>query len=179
MGVFVVGLPGAANDEVAMVVKDFVDEERFLNCFAVGSVGGGMDLKPPLHPVPGDEPRRTIGKINEIIAGVKDHSEAKSALIIESVGTFEAAYATRIEGVLEGTGRRSGMVRATGTDTLLLLIQRQSPLRSQILAMSGTYVELIMKDRSVVMMGEKPGTPAYALNHLRENPLLSSLTLIV
>ena len=178
-GVFVVGLPGAANDEVALVIKNFVDEERFLKCFAVGSVGGGMDLKPPLHPVPGDEPRRTSARVNEIIQRVRDNSEAKSVLVIESVGTFESSYATRIEGVLEGTGRRSGSVRATGTDTLLLLIQRQSLIRSQILALSGTYVELTMKDRSVVITGEKPGTPAYALNHQDGNPLLSSLTLIV
>jgi hypothetical protein len=52
-------------------------------------------------------------------------------------------------------------------------------VRSSIVSMSHQHVRLLVKDRAVVLIGEKPSTEAMVLEHSHENPLLPTLTKIV
>ncbi len=178
-GVVAVPLPGSADKDLAEVMKPFVSPKTYRNCLAIASLGSDTDLEPPLYSVAAQAQKDTTARLDELVAKVRNSSETKSVLVIESVGTFEAPFATRIEAVLEGIGGRAGQVRSSGTDALLLLLQHDSPISSRILALSGKYARLFVKDRSIVITGEKPSTPAFALEHSQENPLLAHLTLIV
>jgi KaiC/GvpD/RAD55 family RecA-like ATPase len=178
-GVVTVPLPGAPSSEVAELAAPFVSPGVYRKCLAIGSLGSGSDLQPPLYSVSDKVQAETSADINKLVSRVRDNSETKSVLIVESIDTFEAPFASNIESVLEGVGGRSGSVRTSETDALLLLIQQDSPIRSRILSLSRRYARLFMKDRSVVILGEKPSTPAYAIDHDPKNPILARLSLIV
>ncbi|MDE1854239.1 MAG: hypothetical protein KGI38_10920 [Thaumarchaeota archaeon] len=176
---FGVPLPGASNKEVADMIKPFVSPEAYRNCLAIGSLGTETDLEPPLYAITDSDPKEASARISELVARVIGKSETRSVLLMESLGTFEAPFATKIDSVVEEIGARSGAIRGSGTDALMLLIQHDSPIFSRMLAISGRYARLFTRDRSVVLIGEKPSTPAYALDHSPGNPLQAQLTLIV
>ena len=178
-GVFGVPLPGSGVKGVAEMAKPFVSPEVYRDCLAVGTLGSDAELEVPLHPVTSAQQSETTARISDLIARVRNSSETKSVLVIESVGTFEGAFASNVESVLEGISARAATVRAGGTDGLLLLLQQDSPIASRVLALSASYARLLMKHGSAVIMGEKPRTPAYALEHSTENALVGQLTQIV
>ena len=177
--VFDIHLPGTTNREVAEVVRPFVTGDAYRDCLAIGSPGGDSDLLPPLYSVSGAEPRQAAARVNEVTARVKGRSKKKSILMVEALGPFEAMYAARIESVVEAIGARVGLIRSGGVDALLFLVQHDSSLLSRTLAMSGRYARLFARDRSVVVLGEKPATPAYAMMHATENPFVAKLVQIV
>jgi KaiC/GvpD/RAD55 family RecA-like ATPase len=178
-GVLIVPLPGASKEEIAGLIRPFVSPEAYHECLAIGSLGTGSELEPPFYSVSDANLKETSGQLTELIKRIRNHSELKSVIAVESVGSFEGSYASRIEFVLEGIAKRVAATREIATDTLLVLLQNDSVIRSRILAMSGRYARIFMKDRSVVIMGEKPGTPAYVMGHAQDNPLRAELTLIV
>ena len=177
--VFDIPLPGTTNKEVAEVVRPFVPDEAFHDCLAIGSPGGDSDLLPPLYSVTGSEPRQASAKINDLLARIRRHSKSRSLLMVEALGPFEALYASRMDLFVEAIGARVGLVRSGGVDALIFLIQHDSAALSRTLAMSGRFARLLSRDRSVVILGEKPATPAYALMHSPDNPLLAKLVQIV
>lgn len=177
--VFDVPLPGTTNKEVAAVIRPFVSEEVCRDCLAIGSPGGDSDLLPPLYSVSGAEPRQAAVRVSELVARIRSHSKNKSLLMVEALGPFEVLYATRIDAHMEAVGARVGAIRSGGVDALLFLVQHDSPTLSRVLAMSGRYARLLAQDRSVVILGEKPATPAYAIMRAPENPFVAKLSQIV
>ena len=178
-GVFGIPLPGATNSELAEAVRPYVDPEVYARCLALGSLGGEAEAGPPLYSINDADPRQASARITDIVAKLRARSRARSVLIVESVGTLEALFASRIDAVVEGAGKRAGAVRSSGVDAYLLLIQHDSPIASRILAMSNRYLRLITMDRSVVILGEKPASPAYSIDHAPDDPINPRLTLIV
>ena len=178
-GVCDMPLLGTTNSEVADVIRPFVDPRAYRECLAIASLGAESDLEPPLYSMTGAEPKQTALRVTELAEKVRERSETKSVLMVESVGTIEAHYASRMDELVEGFAARVSTVRASGTDSLMLLIQHDSPLASKLLAMCRRYARMITMDRSIVILGEKPATPSFALDHDPENPLLGKLTLIV
>lgn len=178
-GVFYAPLPGTTNREVAEALRPFVSPEVYRNCLAIGSVGGEATAEPPLYSISAQQPKDASARVSEMVSMIRDRSQTKSVLMIESLGMFEALFASKLESMVESIGERAGAIHASGTDTLMFTIQSESPILKRTLALSGRYARLCARDRSVVIFGEKPGTPAYALDHAKENPLLASLTLIV
>ena len=178
-GVFGIPLPGATINELAEAVRPRVDPDVYTRCLALGSLGGEAEAGPPLHSVNDADPRQASARITDLVAKVRAQSRAKGVLIVESVGTLEAHFASRIESVVEGVGKTAGAVRSSSVDAYLLLIQHDSPIASRILAMSNRYVRLITMDRSVVILAEKPASPAYSIDHAPEDPINPRLTLIV
>ncbi|MDG7007205.1 MAG: hypothetical protein JRN06_03040 [Nitrososphaerota archaeon] len=88
-------------------------------------------------------------------------------------------YASRIDSHIEAVGARVGLIRSGGVGALIFLVQHDSSMLSRILAMSGRYARVFVRDRSVMILGEKPATPAYAMMHAPENPLVAKLVQIV
>jgi KaiC/GvpD/RAD55 family RecA-like ATPase len=178
-GVFYVPLPGATGQEVAEAVRPHVGPAEFRECLALGSVGSDGGAGPPLYPISARQPKEASARVDELVSMVRARCETKSVLIVESLGMFEALFATRVESMVEAIAERASAVHSSRTDVVMFNIRSESPICSQTLALSGRYVRLFARDRSVVVLGEKPGTPAYALDHDRGNPLLAQLTLIV
>lgn len=176
--VFNVPLPGTTSQDVASAIEPHVSPEAFRDCLAIATVTGDRHLDPPLYPITGAQPKDATVKINEALGRVKSKSSSKSALLVESLGIFETIYASRLDSMVEAVGDRAGAVHADGRDAVMFVFQHDSPIASRILAVSGRYARLLTKDRSVVILGEKPSTPAYAVDH-SSNPVLPSLTLIV
>ena len=177
--VFDIPLPGTTNKEVAEAVSPFVSPEAFRDCLAIGSPGGDSDLLPPLYSVSGQEPRQTAARNYELIARVRNRSKNKSVIMVEALGPFETMYASRIDSHIEAVAARVGLIRSGGVDALVFLVQHDSPVLTRVLAMSGRYARVFARDRSVVVLGEKPSTPAYVMMHSPENPLAAKLVQIV
>lgn len=178
-GVFYAPLPGTINKEVAGALRPYVDPDAFRNCLAIGSVGGESKGEPPLYSISAQQPRDAAARVNDLVSIVRNNSQTKSVLMIESLAMFEALFASRLETMVESVGERANAVHSSGTDSVMFLIQSESPICKRTLALSSRYAKLCARNRSVVIFGEKPDTPAYALGHAKENPLLASLKLIV
>jgi KaiC/GvpD/RAD55 family RecA-like ATPase len=179
-GVFILPLPGASNEEISGFIRPFVSPQAYRECFAIGSFGGsGAEVEPPFHHLSDANIKDASNSVSGMIKHLREKSALKSVLAMESVGSAEGAYASRLETVLEATMNRVASVRESQADSLVLFVQNDSVIRSQILSMCGRYARMFMKDRSVVLMGEKPASPGYVLDHLPENPLLARLTLVV
>jgi KaiC/GvpD/RAD55 family RecA-like ATPase len=176
--VFDVPLSGTTSSEVADAIRPFVKADVFRNCLAIGAVGAESTPEPPLYAINGAQPKEASARVNEIISTVKSRSQSKSVLIVEALGIFETLFASRLDSMVESIGQRVGSVHSSGTDILFFLIAHDSAIASRTLAASSRYARLLTKDRSVVIFGEKPGTPAYAIDHSSENSLLAKLTLI-
>lgn len=174
-----VPLPGTTNRELADAVRPFIPDGVYRDCLAIGSPGADADLLPPLYDINGAEPRQAAGRVNELIARVRGHSKTKSLLMVEALGSFEAMYASRTDLLVEAIGARVGTIRSGGADTLVFLMQHDSSVLSKTLAMSGRYARMFVRNRSVVILGEKPATPAYAVTRPPGNELAAKLVQIV
>ncbi|MDG7001345.1 MAG: hypothetical protein JRN15_19790, partial [Nitrososphaerota archaeon] len=121
---------------------------------------------------------KTSSKVSDLIKALKSKSTDGSVIVCESLSLLENLFASDPNSVLEGLTERVTRNQQSD-DALMLLLQSDSPMRSRVLSMSYQHVKLLAKDRSIVLMGEKPSTEIFALEHSQENQLLPSLTRIV
>ena len=178
-------LPGESVAEVCSMVEPFVSEDAFRERFRIAAAqhGNQGDANPSLFGIgQGDERERVVmktsSKVSGLIKELKSKSTDGSVIVCESVSLLENLFASDPNSVLEGL---SDLVTRNqqSDDALMLLLQSDSPMRSSVLSMSYQHVKLLAKDRSIVLMGEKPSTDIFALEHSQENQLLPSLTRIV
>ena len=178
-GVFLLTLPGASMKGVTSLIQPHVTPEVFSERLAIGMMENRPDAKPPFYPVEGGDAKKAAAAMSEAISRVRSHSTDSSVVVIESVGQLEGMFASHVNNLLEGLATRVSKIQQSSTDCMLLLIQPDSMLKSQILSMCRGYARLFVKDRSIVLMGEKPSTEAYVLEHSEENSLIPELTKIV
>ena len=178
-GVFLIPLPGAATEWVASLVKPFVTREALEKRFAIATMENKGISRPPFYGVGAANVKETEASISELIEKVRSNSVKKSVLVVESIGLLENAFASNTSAAMEILSSRISNIQRESVDAILLLVHRDSQVRSRVLAMSGEYARLFTMDRSVVMLGEKPSTAAFVLEHNSENPLLPKLTKIV
>ena len=179
-------LPGESVAEVCSMVEPFVSEDAFRERFRMAAAQHGSsqgDANPSLFEIGHGEERerdvmKTSSKISDLIKELKSKSTDGSVIVCESVSLLENLFASDPNSVLEGLSDRVTRNQQSD-DALMLLLQSDSPMRSRVLSMSYQHVKLLAKDRSIVLMGEKPSTEIFALEHSQENQLLPSLTRIV
>lgn len=178
-GVFLLTLPGASMLGVTSLIQPFVSPEAFSERLAIGIMEKREGPRPPFYGIEGGDVKRTASEVSEAIERVRRRSKDGEVVVIESVGQLEGVFASHMNTLLEGIAARVAKIQQSSTDAMLLFLQHDSELRSRILSMCRGYARLFVKDRSIVLLGEKPNTEAYVLEHSEENSLIPKLTKIV
>ena len=178
-GVLVIPLPGAGIENLVTVIKSGTSEDAVRERLVVTTLEEMGVIKPPFYGMGSIDPRKSGGHVGELIEVVRGRSKMEGVLVVESIGQLEGAYASNLNPLLEQISRRISDIQRRSLDTYMLLMPADAQLRSKLIAMSQEYARLFVKDRSVVLMGEKPSTEAMVLEHSHDNPMLPRLTKIV
>jgi len=179
-GAFLLPLPASPLQEISERIRPFVSREAFNNSFAVASMERDSDrVKPPFYGIGADTDHELSGRITELIEKVRKNSKTGNVLTVESIVQVESTFASSSNTVLEGLSARISKIQATSNDALLVMLHSDAQMKSRFLAMSRRYARIFMKDRATVIVGEKPSTEPYVLEHDDLNPLLPRLTRIV
>jgi KaiC/GvpD/RAD55 family RecA-like ATPase len=178
-GVLVIPLPGSGVENLAAAIKSGTSEEAVRERLVVTTLEELGVNKPPFYGIGSLDPRKSGGHVGELIESVRGRSKREGVLVVESIGQLEGAYASNMNPLLEQISRRISDNQRRSIDTLMLLMPADAQLRAKLIAMSQEYARLFVKDRSVVLMGEKPSTEAMVLEHSHDNLMLPCLTKIV
>jgi KaiC/GvpD/RAD55 family RecA-like ATPase len=120
-------------------------------------------------------------EIHEIVtretASLREKSKDRSVLLVKSVSALENLFASDLDSLLEVTSQEI-ITLAQSHDAHILFLAKDSPIRSRILSMSSSYAKLFVRDGTVLLLGIKPHTGIFALQHL-EDPTSPSLTQMV
>ncbi|MEM3637529.1 MAG: gas vesicle protein GvpD P-loop domain-containing protein [Conexivisphaerales archaeon] len=114
----------------------------------------------------------------EEVERLKKKSKDRHLLVIDSISFLENRFATELEELVESLSHRVIQTQSNG-DAVVFLLNSFSKLRDRILTMTDRHIKLFVKDRSIVLMGEKPATEAYVLQPSNSNPLLPEVTRVV
>jgi len=175
-----VTLPGAALENVASLIKPFVSPEAFRNRLAIASMTNKGGLQPPLYGLGYDNVKDVAVGISDLIERMRTNAKREGVYVIESVDQLESTFASNANQVLEVLAQRGANIQAKPIDALVLLIERSdSSLKTRVLSMSNRYARMLVKDRAVVVLGEKPATEAFVMEHSETNSLIPKLTKIV
>ena len=172
-------LPGAGIENLAAVIKSGTSEDAVRERLVVTTMEESGTLKPPFYGIGSKDPRKSGGNVGDLIEVVRGRSKREGVLVVESAGQLEGSYASNMDPLLEQISSRISDIQRRSIDTLMYLMPADAQLRAKLIAMSREHARLFVKDRSVVLMGEKPGTEAMILEHSPENPMLPRLTKIV
>ena len=170
---------GAGVEEIESIIRPLVSEDAFRNRLRIATItsGDGEKLPPPLfsmgHSNVEEEHRRVLQLVDEL----KAKSVDRNVLIVDGMSFLENVFASRLDSLVEAIADRVIRTQRFG-DAALFLLQTDSPIKSSVLSMSHSHARLFIKDRCVVLLGEKPNTEAYVLCHSK-NPILPELTRIV
>jgi KaiC/GvpD/RAD55 family RecA-like ATPase len=178
-GVLVIPLPGAGVENLAAAIRSRTSEEAIRERLVITTSEESGVLQPPFYGIGSTDPRKSSRHVGDLVESVRGRSKIEGVLVVESVGQLEGAYASNMDPLLEQISHRISAIQRRPIDTLLLFMPRDSQLRSKLIAMSHEYARLFVKDRSVVLMGEKPATEAMVIEHTPENPLIPRLRKIV
>jgi KaiC/GvpD/RAD55 family RecA-like ATPase len=114
----------------------------------------------------------------EEVEKIRRKSKDNHLLVVDSISFLENRFATEAEELLESLSHRVIQTQSNG-DAVIFLLNSFSKLRDRILTMTERHIKLMVKDRSVVLMGEKPATEAYVMEPNQSNPLLPRVTRVV
>ncbi|MDA4136568.1 MAG: AAA family ATPase [Thaumarchaeota archaeon] len=179
-GAFLLPLPSSPLQDISDRVRPYVSRDAFNNNFAVASMERDDErLEPPFYAVGADSDHELFGKITGLIEKVRKNSKTGNVLSVESMVQLESTFASSSNTVLEGLSARISKIQATSNDALLVMLHSDAQMKARFLAMSRRYARIFMKDRATIIVGEKPSTEPYVLEHDDDNPLLPSLTRIV
>jgi len=178
-GVYMIPLPGASTVGVTSLIEPFVSHDDFTESLAIATMGPQENLRPPFHPLVVENTKKASASASESIEHLRRHSKLGDVVVIESIGQMESTFASNMNGLLEGIAARVSNIAQKSADGMLLTLQADSQIKSRVLAMCRGYARLFIKDRSVVLLGEKPATEAFVLEHSEDNSLIPKLTRIV
>jgi KaiC/GvpD/RAD55 family RecA-like ATPase len=178
-GVVVVPLPGAGVESLAAVIRDGTSEEAIRERLAIVAQGDPNAFKPPFYGISPKNPKEGTQYVSDLIAGVRRRSKREGVLVMESVSQVEGAFASSLDLLAEQISTWISNIQTTRVDTITFFMPAESLLRTRLIGMSRGHARLFVRDRSVVLMGDKPSTEAMVLEHSRENPILPALTSIV
>ena len=170
-------LPGANDEEVtSSIVSRAVSKGAVNERLRILNVLRTSDLKTTNLPK-----SATPQEIHEVVTNettrLRKKSVDKSVLLVKSVSALENLFASNLDSLLEVTSQEIITLQQSH-DAHILLLPKDSPIRSRILSMSSSYAKLIVRDGTVLIFGVKPHTGIYALQHL-EDPISPSLTQLV
>jgi len=178
-GVVCIPLPGTAFESLAGMIRSGTTDEAVKERLAITTLEESGMVQPPFYGIGSSDPIKSGHNIGQLIEIVRGRSKEPGVLVVESIGQLEGAYASKMDPLLEQISHGISETQRTSTDALMQLMPSDAQLRSRLIAMSREYAVLFVKDRSVVLMGEKPSTGAMILEHSPENPILPRLTKIV
>lgn len=177
---FLLPLPSAPLQEIADLVRPFVSAKAFKENFAVASMErDDPQIKAPFYGIGADNDEELAKNITGLIEKVRKNSASGGVLTVESIVQLESTFASSSNTVLEGLSKRISRIQSGTNDALLVLLHSDARMKSRVLAMSRRYAKMLMKDRVTVVVGEKPSTEPYVLEHDEENPIYPRLTRIV
>jgi KaiC/GvpD/RAD55 family RecA-like ATPase len=179
-GVIMVPLPGASIEHILKLLKPFVKQEALTQRFRIAATKTSeTEVKAPRFLLAPGQIAKSQDTFNTAFKEVKQNSIDGGVLLIEAISLLENIHATEIDSMLGRLADRVARVQQESRDAFMLLMQVDSLVRSRVLALSSHYVKMFVKDRSVLLTGEKPSTIAYVLEHDAENPVLPTLTPVV
>ena len=178
-GVVCIPLPGAGIENLAALIRGGTSEEAVRERLVLTTSEKEGALEAPFYGIGSTDPRKSGGHVGGLVEEVRGRSKREGVLVVESIGQLEGAHASNMNPLLEQISQRISDIQRTSTDTLMLLMPADAQLRAKLIAMSQEHARLFVKDRSVVLMGEKPSTEAMVLEHSHVNPMFPSLTKIV
>ena len=178
-GVVCVPLPGAGINGLAEVIRSAASEDVVRERLVITTQGDPVTLKPPFYGIGSMVPEKSGQRLSEFIESVRGKSKRDGVLVAGSVGMLEGAFASNVNALLEQISHLISDIQVRSIDALMLFMCTDAQLRSRLIAMSREHARFFVKDRSVVLMGEKPSTEAMVLEHSHENPVLPTLTKIV
>lgn len=180
-------LPGVNELEIESILKPVVDEDVWGRRLMSSQLSPeltrsilGIEGSQSQIALGGRNPVVTLAEMQKSFEGLKSSSSDGSILYASSLSMAETASAGNLGRLLEMLARFVMTVTREGSkDALLLLMQSNSQIRSGIVALSERHARMFVKDRSVVLLGEKPSTEAFILENDGGNPLVPRLRMIV
>ena len=115
--------------------------------------------------------------VSRVVEELKSKSKDGKALVVDGISLLENMFSSDIERLVESLADRLIRTQRDGDLTVFMLPSR-SRLLSQVLSMTQTHIKLWIKDRSVIMAGEKPITDTYTI-WPHDNPILPEYIKIV
>ncbi len=115
--------------------------------------------------------------VSHVVEELKSKSKDGKALVVDGISLLENMFSSDIERLVESLAYRVIRTQRDGDLTVFMLPSR-SRLLSQVLSMTQTHIKLWIKDRSVIMAGEKPITDTYTI-WPHDNPILPEYIKIV
>jgi len=115
--------------------------------------------------------------VSRIAEELKSKSKDGKTLLIDGISLLENMYSSDTERLVESLADRVIRTQRDGDLTVFMLPSR-SRLLSQVLSMTHTHIRLWIKNRSVLLAGEKPITDTYAI-WPHDNPILPEYIKIV
>lgn len=176
-GVVQLPLPGASPQLLLDVVNACAGSDVVSRLYRLAVASPLRGAQAPLFGFNLDQVRPASSVMSEQVEALRRASADGHVLVIDSIGLLENMYSTELNELLKSLATRSSLVQRDG-DLAVFLVPTDSSIRSQILSMSAVHIRVISKDRSIVVMGEKPETDAYVLLH-DGNPLFPLLEVIV
>jgi KaiC/GvpD/RAD55 family RecA-like ATPase len=176
-GVVHLPLPGASPQLLVRVVSACAGRDAVMRLYrlAVAGLVGATD--PPFFGFDIDQVKPANAATSAQVEAVRRASADGHVLVVDSIGLLENMYSTELNELLKALAARSSTVQRDG-DLAVFLLPSDSGIKSQILSMAGVHIRVISKDRSLVVMGEKPETGAFVLAY-GDNPLFPVLEVIV
>lgn len=178
-GVLCIPLPGAGVENLAAMIRSATSEEAVRERLVITTLEEMDVIRPPFHGIGSTDPTKSGGRVGALVEDVRGRSKREGVLVVESIGQLEGAYASNMNPLLEQISRRISAIQRKSIDTYMQLTPADAQLKAKLMAMCQEYARLFVKDRAVVLTGEKPGTEAMVLEHSPENPMLPRLTKIV
>jgi len=115
--------------------------------------------------------------VSRVVEELKSKSKDGKALVVDGISLLENMFSSDIERLVKSLADRVIRTQRDGDLTVFMLPSR-SRLLSQVLSMTQTHIKLWIKDRSVIMAGEKPITDTYTI-WPHDNPILPEYIKIV
>jgi hypothetical protein len=122
-------------------------------------------------------PREIHEEVTNETTRMRVKSVDDTVLLVESVSALENLFASDLDSLVEVTSQETITLQQS-RDAHILLLPKDSPIRTRILSISSSYLKLFVRDGTVLMYGVKPHTGIYAMQHL-EDPTSTSLTQLV
>ena len=173
-GVVHLPLPGASPHALLKLVGACVKD---LKLYRLAVPGSSKDFSAPLFEFSEEQVKEAHKNVSEKLEEVKRLSVDGHALIVDSIGLLENMFSPNLNELLQALAARTSRVQRE-EDIAVFLLPSDSKIKPEILSMSNTHIRVISKDRSIVVMGEKPETEAYVVEH-DQNPILPKLWVIV
>lgn len=119
-------------------------------------------VQPPFFPLERGSVMDSHAYVHSLVEKLKESSRDGHVLVVDGISLLENMYSTELERLVESLAHRVIVTQRDG-DLAVFIVHSRSKLLTQILSMTNKHIKLWMRDGSVLMAGEKPFTPTYAI----------------